>query len=277
MMKQCSRKNRWRMFAAALVSVFLPGLVWGYVMPTGQLIDFMAENFSRFQTLILKQTTHLTHPEREEAGVTFQQKVWLKAPDRVRSEILTGMDIKDWAAGELGKGRAKVDTAFWALLLANGEEALVRRLSEMGIDIEAVAFTRIDGIVAYRIGRWEEDQPKLLIEKERFLPLFVSYRSETSPGEGLVRIRFKDYRALPQGRFPYELIYSVTGGLTEHYFIDALEVNPPISSALFESQEKAPVRGTTSEDKTADPDEQRLQEIVRALRQRHRQPTAPKD
>jgi hypothetical protein len=162
-----------------------------------------------------------------------------------------------------------MDHRYRRLLIANRESDLEAFLSGMGIDLETVFFTRLDGVIAYCIGDRNPQSPKILIEKERFLPLLLTYRRLGYAGEEVVQVRFKDYRQVEQGWYPFEITYSSGWEISERYLIQSLRANVPVSPTYFDappiqSQKEAPPDqgGTPAE-------EERLRRIIRTFEEKY--------
>ena len=114
----------------------------GYVIPANQLIAFMAKNFSKFQTLVIIQSSQQKDENDEMGDESFMERIWMESPDRLRSQVT-----------DHHMGRVKEpDMRYRQLLMANSAQGLTRLLSGMGINFHSVALTRIDGVIAYRIG-----------------------------------------------------------------------------------------------------------------------------
>jgi len=203
----------------------LSGADWcrAYIMPSEQLIDFMARNFSKFMTLIIIQTVSEGNQGKE--GDLLKEQVWMKSPDLFQSRVL---DRPEADPGERF-------TAYRPLLIANKSQRIKAILSGLGIDLETVAFARLDGVIAYRIGRKGPDSPKILIEKERFLPLLLVYGVTDNLAMRTVTVRFSDYRKLDQGWYPFEITCTAQGGSERKYHVQTLEVNVPVQNAIFDS------------------------------------------
>ena len=225
-------------------------------MPVEQLIAFMAKNFSGFQTLVIIQSTQ-QQDERYEVGEgSFMEKISMKSPDLFRAEVL------DSPMGRL----MEPDTAYRQLLIANGRERLMELLSKMGISLHSVALTRIDRIIAYQIGGKEPERPKILIEKDRFLPLLLIYSSSESFVSETITVKFRDYRKIDKGWYPFEISYSDGRELREDYTINTLQANVPIDPALFlRSGPDQP-----SEQGQVPLQEERLRQIIRKFEERYR-------
>jgi hypothetical protein len=130
--------------------------------------------------------------------------------------------------------------AYRQLLMANTSTRLEQLLSMMGINLEAVSLTRVDGVIAYQIGQKGDHIPKLLIEKERFLPLQLVYRMAGDTSEEIVKVRFQDYRKEGKGWIPYQINYSVDNRIREEYSIQNLQINEQIDSSSLQTFEITP-------------------------------------
>jgi hypothetical protein len=251
------RPKAWSKWSLLLCSWMVAMVCWvpenaqGYVMPGEQLLDLMAANFSQFKTLVVTQTTRMTPCEKE-------------AVESVMEET-------------------RRDMAFRQLLMANSRAALGRVLSNMGVNLGAVALTRFDGIIAYQVGDTGPETPRLFIEKERFLPLFLSYRLPRDSVRETVRVWFEDYRKLEEGWYPYKIEYAFANEIKAQYVILHLEVNVPIGQPLMRiPEERMPASikekksGSESQQDEApenakeNSDDTRLQEMIRRLREKYR-------
>jgi len=232
-------KNFWgiisffrKIFFVSCMALMVNGNCYGYVMPAEQLLDFMADNFSNFGTMIIVQSTLQTGPESEKI---FMEQIQLKSPDLFELKSLDRM------AGRTGLPYM----AYRQLLMANTRTRLEELLSVMGINLEAVSLTRVDGVIAYQIGLKGDQIPKLLIEKERFLPLQLVYRMAGDTSEEIVTVRFQDYRKEGKGWIPFQITYSVDNRIREEYSIQNLQTNVPIYSSSLQTFEITPSLGQT--------------------------------
>jgi len=230
-------------------TLILNGRCHGYVMPAEQLLDFMADNFSNYNTVIIVQSTLLTDQYNEKV---FKEQIQLKSPNLFNLKVLDNIADRT----ELP------NMAYRQLLIANSRPRLEQLLSMMGIDLKSVSFTRIEGIIAYRIGEKEDDSPKLLIEKERFLPILLTYRPNVDMPEDLVTVRFQDYRKEDKGWFPFEIIYSVGNEVREEYTIQTLQTNMPVSSSLLQTFRISSLPERAPEEWPSNIEEERLQENI---------------
>jgi hypothetical protein len=196
-----------------------------YILPAEQIIQFMAVNFSKTQTLIVHQYSEELNEENQKSGKGFDEILTMKSPDLFHSTIKESYETK---------GRGK-DYSFRQFFLANSASRLMALLVEMGVDVQKVSYTRIDGVVAFRIGETDQASPKVLIEKGRFLPLLLSYKAPNLGG-ALAKAKFVDYRKVEQAWYPFEIFCSTADGTTEKYTVRSLKVNGPVSSSLFGSK-----------------------------------------
>ncbi len=220
---------KWRKLFSLLLlpaglSVLSEPVAHAYVLPAEQILQFMAANFSKTQTLIVHQSCEQTSEAK--GTKSFDEILTMKAPG------LFHVETKD--SGE-NRGEER-DYSYWRLFLANSASPLTALMLERGIDIVKVGYTRMDGIVAYRIGEVEETGPRVLVEKERFLPLFFSYRAPSVGGGSLAIVKFLDYRRVEQAWYPFEILYSPAEGITEKHKVRFLKINGPVNPSLFGSK-----------------------------------------
>lgn len=233
-----------------------------YVMQAEQLTDLMTRNFSEFKTLIITQSTHLVTPEDLEVQMILEEKIWLRSPGFHHSEFVNIPDHWGVMVNELTAGRPSADMAFRRLFTASDKNTIMALLSDMGVNLNSVAFTRVDGVIAYRVGDKNGGAPKILIEKDRFLPLLLNYRLWKESGLKSVTVRFDDYREVAGGWYPYEIHIFTGDNLEERYFAIDLQVNTPIDSSFFErhgeqNRQKSPEKG-------------QLKAIIDLLKEKHK-------
>jgi hypothetical protein len=196
----------------AVFVIFIKGaLALGYVMPEDQILDFMCNNFKMVRKVSIIQSTLQTAGSNERV---FTEQIWLESPDMYSVKALDRMGNRD---------QIPPDLIYRQLFVMNSRERIERLLSSIGIDISQTSLTRVDGVIAMRIGGKEAESPKLIVEKERFLPLLISYRI---PGEeDLVTVIFKDYQRKEAAWHPFEIIYKKGEGLTEKYTVQSIQEN----------------------------------------------------
>ena len=231
----------------------------GYIMPAEQLIGFMASNFTKFKTLVIIQSTLKKRAGVEDSETVSKEQIWVKSPNLFHFKLLDRSEDRT----------EDRDNTFRRLLIANKKVTLEELLSERGINLRNVAFTRIDGTIAYRIGDKGPESPKLFVEKERFLPLFMQYRFREAPGGDTVTVRFKDYRKLDEGWYPFEIIYTVSGKTMETYAIQTLEANVTVNPSLFYATGDKPTPLEAPAKVKALPDEERLKKIIEATEKKY--------
>lgn len=267
-----------------------------YIMPAEQVIHLMTERFSGFKTLKLIQTAHIIPPHNKSDEIIIEEKLYLKAPYffYLQSSGLPPAGRSSTASGARTKKQETIETAisrlqerrdmgYRRLLLAGDETSLIALLIRWGVDPARIAFTRLEGKVAYRLGGGRPESPVLLVEKDRLLPLLIRYPLESDSGTELVSIHFEKYRRLKQGWYPYEIYYhDAQGNLLASYKTSDLAVNLPIEVplapialentrpprlALPSATVTSPDQETETDDRTLQ--EKRLQEIIIDLQEKY--------
>ena len=161
------------LFFIVLLGGVCPQNARGYVMPAEQVIGLMAKNFSGVKTVLITQAKYLEKPEDQVEETPSEEKWWLKSPDLFRFEAsgTSGLPAED----SMTPFRLNYQAAARRLLMAAGERAMISLLSKLEVNLESVGLTRLNGVVAYRLGEKGPEDPKLLVEKERFLPILLCF------------------------------------------------------------------------------------------------------
>ena len=216
-------RRAWRTLGSLVaLGLLVPCALQAYVMPAEQLIQFMIANFAKFDTLVIRQST-TQRQKGDRPGRVYEEILSIKSPNLFHSSPVDPSTEQ----------RRVDDQIFRELLIANSQRRLLPRLSELGIDTQQVAYTRLEGTVAYRIGEKDPGKPKLLIEKARALPLLIVYQRPGREAGEWIQVRFLDYRKVEQGWVPYEIHYFSGDQWIEKYSIQSVKVNTPLKPSLF--------------------------------------------
>ncbi len=264
-----------RYFLASLITLFTICMVTGhapaYIMPIEQLVGFMAANFSDFKTLVVSQSTRVVNIQSQGPESVFQERIWLKSPGFYSSESVYTSEGQGKEEHEPVAGSHNPDMSFRRLLMAGDGKTILDFLSEMGVNFGSVSFSRFDGIIVYNIGDPAIKSPKLLIEKERFLPLHLSYWLPSHSGKKMVTVRFEDYRKKETGWYPYKIVYSAENDREEHYSVKDLQVNTPIERTLSIIPGPGTVPAGSSENRLKPEEGKRLKGVIEALKKKYRE------
>jgi len=262
----------------------MPGSSPGYVMPVDQIVERMGSRFSGFHTLIVDQAVHILDGQDRESAEVVHERIWLRSPGYCRSETIGRTEHPDAslpvaAAGQppeqgnasrgAASGAPNRDTTFRWLLMANEGDELLAFLSRLGVNVDAVGYDRLGGNVVYCIGDKGPESPKLLIERETFLPLLFSY---VPPGGSVgkrVTVRFDNFKEVDSGWYPHTIDYTAGEGQAERFIVLNVRVNPPVETSVF--QTAAEGSGPTGKPGNArnGKEEDRLKEVIRLLREKY--------
>lgn len=209
---------------------------YSYIMPAEQLLDLMAARFSRFHTVLLTQSTQLMSSEEvDKDAITLEEKVWVRSPGFYGSLLVPEIEGQDMSPKDIQALRLDIDSAYRKLLVANTPNNLSTYLMEWGIDLEKVSLTRLNNVIAFCIGTTPKEGPRLLIEKERFLPLLVSHETKLGQETRVVEVRFEDYRKVQNGWFPFKIEYFLDGEPVEKYTVLEASFNISLPSGLIKN------------------------------------------
>ena len=223
-----------------LLSLFiipiLPTIVLPYILPSSQIIEIMTNKFAPIKTLTINQHTKIKdlHQKKETA---FGEMISLSSPYLYRSEI-PGQPGKRLIIHNNSKTMRIVnerltydeesyDFIYRFFLLSHDPERLLAMLNEVGIDTDKVSLTRFEGTIAYLIGGKNEENARLLVDKELFFPLLLKY--------GDYRFRFSNYiEFMEHTWYPFQIVYSYKGEIIEEYTVMDIKANLPIDVSLFD-------------------------------------------
>lgn len=231
-----ARASNFLTYTALIVIVMTPSIGLPYILPSAQIIEFMTGKFVNVTTLHIIQHTTVKDLSQEEETV-FGEIVYLKSPYFYRSDMV-GQPGKRLVIhkttrtlritnGAITYDGESLDLLYRFLLLAQKPKRLLEGLQLIGVDVQRVSLTRFEGRIAYLIGEKEEGSPRLLVDKDLFLPLLLEY--------GNARYHFSDYREImEQTWYPYKIAYLLKGAAAEEYSIKEIRVNPPVDASLFD-------------------------------------------
>lgn len=238
------------LFCLAMASLTPNDQAGAYVLPSRQVLGFMAPQFSNFETLVVE---HTVERQMEEEVRVFEEILTMKGPDFIHA-----------AAAEWVPNRNQgIDRSFRNLFFANSRERLMSFLWGAGVNPDRVSYTRVDGAVAYLIGERGPYKGQLAVEKARFLPLAFHYPSGQAYAPEFIRVTFRDYRQLDQGWYPFEIVCISSAGWEERYRVRSIEVNVPVDPSLLRVSQEEP-RPAESPHK-----DERIDAIIRSLEQKY--------
>jgi hypothetical protein len=259
----------------------ITGEVCAYVMPLDQILGRVRKQFVTLNTLIIEQATHVIQSKDPLQETVFKEKMWLKTPRYERSMEMAAPNTPKTMtvpANDVLKTEEPLkrtirqpnpDAAYRWILMANPKGEISAFLSQLGIRIWDLGYDRCDSVVAYRVGAREPDNPRLLVDKKRFFPLLLAYILPGDPEGRLVTVRFKDYRKINAGWYPYKIEYALEDAPTEVYYILNLTANAPIQNSLFEGNVERSPTPPRPPINSGKPDDLRLKTIMRNLEKKY--------
>ena len=219
-----------------IILLILSSIGYPYILPPTQIIEFMTNKFTKIERLKIIQLNKIKDLNQEGEGV-FGEIIYFWFPTLYRSEIAgqlgkrliihDGIKTLRVIDREITSEGESWDIPYRFLMLAQNPERLLERLKDLGMNLDKASLTRFEGRIAYLIGEKEEGSPKLLVDKDLFVPLLLQY--------GNILLRFSDYREfMEQIWYPYKIAYSFNGDIIEEYTIKDIIVNPSLDLSLFD-------------------------------------------
>ena len=219
-----------------IILLILSSIGYPYILPPTQIIEFMTNKFTKIERLKIIQLNNIKDLNQEGERV-FGEIIYFWFPTLYRSEIAgqlgkrliihDGIKTLRVIDREITSEGESWDIPYRFLMLAQNPERLLERLKDLGMNLDKASLTRFEGRIAYLIGEKEEGSPKLLVDKDLFVPLLLQY--------GNILLRFSDYREfMEQIWYPYKIAYSFNGDIIEEYTIKDIIVNPSLDLSLFD-------------------------------------------
>ncbi len=219
-----------------IILLILSSIGYPYILPPTQIIEFMTNKFTKIERLKIIQLNKIKDLNQEGERV-FGEIIYFWFPTLYRSEIAgqlgkrliihDGIETLRVIDREITSERESWDIPYRFLMLAQNPERLLERLKDLGMNLDKASLTRFEGRIAYLIGEKEEGSPKLLVDKDLFVPLLLQY--------GNILLRFSDYREfMEQIWYPYKIVYSFNGDIIEECTIKDIIVNPSLDLSLFD-------------------------------------------
>ncbi len=219
-----------------IILLILSSIGYPYILPPTQIIEFMTNKFTKIERLKITQLNKIKDLNQEGERV-FGEIIYFWFPTLYRSEIAgqlgkrliihDGIKTLRVIDREITSEGESWDIPYRFLMLAQNPERLLERLKDLGMNLDKASLTRFEGRIAYLIGEKEEGSPKLLVDKDLFVPLLLQY--------GNILLRFSDYREfMEQIWYPYKIAYSFNGDIIEEYTIKDIIVNPSLDLSLFD-------------------------------------------
>ena len=260
------------LFFFGLFSWIAVGNVSAYVPPLEKILEEVRQKFVHFHSLIIDQATHVISAREPLTETVYRDTVYLKTPHYARTIPLNVSSPENGVPTEKpGQSirQPNTDALFRWILMSQPKGGLAEWLTRLGIQVWEVAYDRCDGIVSYRIGLKHPQSPKILIDKERYFPLQLSYVRPGDPENRLVTVRFSDYRKHDSGWYPHVITYAVHQGDEAEYHLLNLKANTPIEAQFFLENPISSSPWPQTERTHKNPDDARMDAIMKSLEKKY--------
>jgi hypothetical protein len=258
------------LFTLLIALVMYWGDATAYVLPAEQILKLMAKNFREFRSLAIVQTTEIVDLRNESILRTTRERLWLRSPGLFRVESVSPVQSEYDEDADATNGPLHPCLVGHRLLLANDPGDLLDLLWAMGIDTDLTSYAKSDGVIAYCIGDPAPERPKLLVEKERFVPILLTLDGEGLGARGKDKMRFEDYKQLENGWYPYKVECMLKGIYLERSHVLEIRLSEPISGSLEEIPFEVPdLRPLIDRMDRLDADDDHLKQALERLREKH--------
>ena len=240
-------KLRVSYLVCAFIILALATVSHSYVLPAKQILSFMIEHFGSARTCVVSQKTVIYDPGLEGGMREFEETLYYRYPDRFRCEVSTPGSEQVRVVGPEGaifvtNGKIIAETEnqfdhFKDLLLYRQADLLLKRLSQLDVNLDVVSLGRYKDRIAYVIGAKYPDESvsQVWIEKNTFRPIRYVLSGGGPHGGALEEIEYADYMPLDKGRwYPARILFFQNGRLARMYLLKTFKVNPELHDQLFD-------------------------------------------
>ena len=230
-----ARKRSLLIAILPVLLVLSPSIGLPYILPSDQIIQFMTDRFAALKTLkVLRVATIKDFDDETEKA--FGEIVEVMSPDLYRADVAgqpgarlivrSGSKTLRVINGTIVRGFERDHFPYHFLFVAQDPQRILRVFQNEGIRLDTVSLTRFDGRIAYLIGDRLEGSPRLLVDKDRFLPVLMVLDD--------CSVQFSDYRKIGEETwYPYRIVYSSYGTTVEEYSVQDVTINPPLDVTQF--------------------------------------------
>lgn len=234
-MVEIIQKSKYLLSALLTVAILCPFYSFAYIIPASQIIEFMTNKYSAVKTLKIIQINRIVGINQE-YGNSIENIIYVMFPDLYRSEIsgplhkriqINNGDCRlSVVDGMINDSEDTADFPYHFLFIAQNHQETLNYFKDLGINVEKTSLTRYAGKISYLIGDRENESPKLIVDKELFLPLLLKYHDSL--------FIFSDYKdMMEKDLYPYKVVH-LHNGIKEEYSVKGIMVNPPLDLYLFE-------------------------------------------
>jgi outer membrane lipoprotein-sorting protein len=207
----------------------------------------MIEQLGPARTFVVFQKTVIYDPAVEGGMQEFEETLYYQYPDRFRCEVSTPETeqvrvVSPEGAIVVTNGKVIAEKEspfdhFKDVLLYRQADLLLKRLSQLDVNLDVVSLGRYKDRIAYVIGAKYPDESvsQVWIEKKTFRPIRYVLSGSSPDGGALEEIEYTDYMPLDKDKwYPARILFFQNGRLARMYLLQTFKVNPELHDQLFD-------------------------------------------
>ncbi|MFO7494355.1 MAG: hypothetical protein R6X05_01825 [Desulfobacterales bacterium] len=238
----------WVLFTVLCLLPAGPGPAAAFVLEGPQVLDLMARQQKKLESLQVTQTLVIHGDSVDGQGAEFEETVAYQFPDRFRADTAgltrerlhvvnrdASLTVTD------GVLTAETETAadrYKDLLRHRGDRVrLQNQLARLGVDITVTSFGRLETETAFVIGARYPDlsAPQVWIDQRSFRPVrLILPASAYSQDADALDIRFQNWRETNAVWYPWHILFYRGERLERELKITRVEQNPSFPADFFD-------------------------------------------
>ncbi|RLB43822.1 MAG: hypothetical protein DRH12_01795 [Deltaproteobacteria bacterium] len=250
------------------LSSILTRMSYAYVMPSMQVLEEMAKNFSAFKTLVIVQWAKSSGENNAQGEDLVEQRVWIAKRWQARCERSGSTGHNEGSeGGQAPCGWCGIER-FEAMFLNHSTYETINFLSSLGVETSKVSLAHIGAKVVYVIGKRGKRDSYLMISRDKFLPIALRVWDIRSPS-GPFTVRFDEYKQVGRGWYPHSIICETDLGRKEQYVIQEITPNVPIEASVFQPDKTHDIDLPATSPRQ-DVVDDRIKDVIRTLEEKYR-------
>ena len=230
-----------------LLLVFSIAPAGAYILRGPHVIELVVRQMGRPDTLLVSQRVSYYDNRFEGGIVSAHETVRYVFPDTFRSDSISenaervrlmvqgdGLTIVDGRVAAIDEFQFDV---YKDILLYRSRGGLSKRLSSLGVDINATSLERFEDRIVLVLGTESPDEyvNQVWVDKETFKPVRWLMPGQADDGGHFVReVRYLDWRQVNSVWYPMHMQFFQDNTLLREIRVEQMKINPVFPKELFD-------------------------------------------
>jgi len=239
-------KKSWTVFFCFAILAFSHAALNAYVLPGPYLLDLMTQHLGTGDRLLVTQKLLILDADSNTGPVEFNETLKFVFPDTFRSDIdsekvqrihiLSNAGVLTVIDGKISDETDSPYDHYTDILLFRSNQSLMKRLSDLGVNVRISSLGRFQGKTAYVLGAQypDEDTPQIWLDKNTFRP--IRWIMTREPAQRL-EVLYLNWQETNRTWYPMHIEFILNDSLIREIYVQDIKVNPSFPAGTFDIQE----------------------------------------